>query len=433
MARTVRYTNLETRTARLRLQVRGKPYFMLLHEGLHLGYRRLARGNGTWSARWYAGEQTYQLRKIGQADDYAGADGRGVLTFAQAQEAARDLHKAEQRKAAGADEDAHEGPFTVQDAATLYLEWFQEHRKSYDETKQAIDAHILPALGDIEVAKLTTTRIRKWHEALAKQPARLRTRPGQAQRHRPMPSDPDGIRARRATANRLLTVLKALLNKAFEYGKVASDLAWRRVKPFPEADASRERFLEHDEMTRLCNACEAGFRQLVRGALLSGARYGELCRADVGDYSRAAQKIQVRLSKGGKPRWIPLDDEAAEFFEQATTGRLPTEPMFRRADGQRWGKSHQRRRLLEASKAAKIDPPITYHGLRHTWASHRIMRGAELMIVARVLGHRDTRMVERHYGHLRPSYVDEAIRATGARLSLEGEGSNVSPMRREAK
>ena len=39
------------------------------------------------------------------------------------------------------------------------------------------------------------------------------------------------------------------------------------------------------------------------------------------------------------------------------------------------------------------------------------MNGADLLVAARLLGHSDTRMVERHYGHLRPPYVDDAVRA----------------------
>jgi integrase len=424
MARTVRDATLETRTARLRLEFRKKPYWRGLDRALHLGYYRGAKGGG-WIGRRYAGQGRYQETTLGTADDIQDADGVAVLSYSQAQARAREWFAAEERKAAGLDNgDGDDGPYTVRDAATAYLAWFKEHRKSYADTKRAIDAHILPELGDIEVTRLTTARIRAWHEGLAKAPARLRTKPGKRQRYREAAGDPEAIRARRATANRVLTNLKALLTHAFCAGKVASDLAWRRVRPFREVDAARERFLEPDEMTRLCNACEPDFRRIVRAALLTGARYGELCQANVQDYSRAARKLQVRLSKGGKPRWIPLDDEAVEFFEQITAGRPPSAIMFPRADGKRWGRSHQQRRLTEASAAARIDQSITYHGLRHTWASRRVMRGADLLVVAKVLGHRDTRMVERHYGHLRPSCVDDAIRATGSPTFRAGE-SNV--------
>ena len=66
--------------------------------------------------------------------------------------------------------------------------------------------------------------------------------------------------------------------------------------------------------------------------------------------------------------------------------------------------------MLEAVKRAKIKPTISFHGLRHTWASLAVMNGVPLMIVARNLGHADTRMVEKHYGHLAPDYIKEAIR-----------------------
>jgi integrase len=219
-----------------------------------------------------------------------------------------------------------------------------------------------------------------------------------------------------------------MLNRAFQDGRASSDLPWRRAEPFRGVDAARERFLEVDQMGRLCNACDPDFRRLVRGALLSGARYSELCRADVQDYSSAVRKFRVRQSKGGRPRWIPLDDEAAEFFEEITAGRPAQAPMFPRSDGERWGKSHQARPLLKACSAAWIDPPASFHLLRHTWASHRVMNGADLMVVARVLGHSDTRMVEKHYGHLRPSYVDDAVRASAPKLQ-PAEGGKLVQMR----
>ena len=51
----------------------------------------------------------------------------------------------------------------------------------------------------------------------------------------------------------------------------------------------------------------------------------------------------------------------------------------------------------------------------HTWASHAVMNGVPLMVVAKNLGHADTRMVEKHYGHLAPSYIVDAIRAGAPR------------------
>ena len=82
--------------------------------------------------------------------------------------------------------------------------------------------------------------------------------------------------------------------------------------------------------------------------------------------------------------------------------------------------------MTDACKRAKIAPPVSFHVLRHTWASLAVMAGAPLMVVARNLGHADTRMVERHYGHLAPSYIADAIRAAAPKFGIKPERKVVS-------
>jgi integrase len=75
--------------------------------------------------------------------------------------------------------------------------------------------------------------------------------------------------------------------------------------------------------------------------------------------------------------------------------------------------------MREAVERAKIVPRVTFHALRHTWASLAVMAGMPLMVVARNLGHRDTRMVEKHYGHLAPSFIADAIRKSAPRFGFK--------------
>ena len=100
------------------------------------------------------------------------------------------------------------------------------------------------------------------------------------------------------------------------------------------------------------------------------------------------------------------------------------EPLIARTDGARWQRDHQHRPFKEAVKAAKLDPGFTFHELRHTWASLTVMAGAPLIVVATNLGHRDTRMVERHYGHLTQSYIAETIRQKAPSFGFD-EPTNV--------
>ena len=98
-------------------------------------------------------------------------------------------------------------------------------------------------------------------------------------------------------------------------------------------------------------------------------------------------------------------------------------------DDRRWHKSEQARFMRDACKIAKIKPDVGFHQLRHTWASHAVMNGTPLLVVAANLGHADTRMVERHYAHLTSTFVDEAIRAGAPRFGAVA-ASNVMPLAR---
>jgi integrase len=298
---------LDTRSARAKLSPRAEPYWTALAPGRHLGYRRLGTYGGTWIAKMRdpaSGQRS--KRSLGPADDALDADGARVLTFAQAQEKARAWF-ATPRAGDGAEARPAEA-YTVEHAMRDYLDWLAAHRKpeAVKVARWTVEAHISPALGSVPLASLTPAKLRAWHEALASAPARLRTRKdAPAQRTRAPAASTDQRRARRATANRILTVLKAALNRAWHAGHAATDEGWRTAKPFRKADGSRVRYLRRDEIGRLLNACGPDFRRLVRGALLTGARYGELCRATVGDFDPDTGTLHVREAKADRPRHVP--------------------------------------------------------------------------------------------------------------------------------
>jgi integrase len=420
MPRKLKDTELDTPAARGRLTPRRKPYWRRVTRTCHLGYRRNRTGGGSWVGRYYDG-QRYAEVALGQADDALAADGKTVLTFDQAQEVARAWFAAQARKAAGIAgvEEVSPASYTVAQCLDDYLGWYAIHRKSVSRTQQAVRAHILPSLGRLEVAALTPRRIRQWHESIASAPARVRSPKGGPVRTRSAEAtDP---RQRKATANRLLTILKAALNRAFADGLVQSDEAWRRVKPFRSVDSPRVRYLSTAESIRLCNACDPEFRPLVQAALLTGCRYGELIALEVGDFNADAAAIRVRESKAGTSRHVYLNDEGVGFFADATAGRPSRDLLFPRSDGERWGRSHQIRRLAEAAREAALKE-VSFHVLRHTYASQLAMRGVPLHVIAQQLGHADMRMTIRHYAHLAPSYVADAVRANLPALGISRVG-----------
>jgi integrase len=426
MARTVRDAKLESRTARDALKASAKPYYRAIDEGLHLGYRK-GKTAGKWVMRRHVGgKKVYEVEVIGGADDTIDADGDVILTFKQAQDKARQRFIAGQRAQAGLPTLAA-GPYTVKAAIEDYLQWLAENRKTGQNARFRAEALILPALGDVVCAKLTTKQVRDWRDELAKIPPRIRTKKGEPPRHRGPSDDQDeDARRRRSTTNRTLTVLKAALNHAWREKRIASDDAWRSVTALREADAARVRYLTIDEARRLINAAEPSFRKMVEAALQTGARYGELAALQVGDVNSDSGTIQIRTSKSGKGRHIVLTDEGIAFFQNLTVGRSPRDRLLPKSDGGKWRDTHQTRPMKAACEGARIDPPANFHCLRHTYASLTIMGGAPLLVVAQNLGHSDTRMVEKHYGHLAASYVAAAIRAAAPRFGIAAEGNVVA-------
>jgi len=398
MARSLRDSRLETRSHRLRLE-KGKPHWLKLDEGLSLVYRRNAQGVGTWSVRLTDKSGRREMKAIGVADDYQDANGVTILTFAQAQ--AKCLTRA--AKPVGSE-------LTVGQAAEHYLVWFKEHRKSYCDTDITIRAHILPTFGDRRIGDLTAPEIRRWHEKIATLPPRRRTTIGQVQQYGEKPRDDEEKRSRKASANRILTVLKAILNKAYHDQMVADNAAWRSVKPFRAVDEPVVRFLMVAECTRLINACSPGFRELVQGALFTGCRYGELVRLKTTDVNLDTGAVYVRASKSGKGRHVPLSSEGVNFFAGLVAGKLGDEPVFTKQNAMPWGRSHQSRPLQEACEKAKIAPAVGFHELRHTYASLLAQAGADLLTISKLLGHADTRITSRHYAHLCDKTLANTVR-----------------------
>ncbi len=437
MPRTIQDAKLDTRGARGRLKKRREPHWRSMSEGVAIGYRKGSKG-GTWIAKHYTPEHGRRFKSLGTADDILDADGVSILSFSQAQEAARDWFKELARQDAGG---ARRGPYTVSEAMTDYLtEYDRKGGKDRQRIDYAIKAHIGPKLGNRNLAELSVQDVRRWFSDLSKAPARVRTRKGQKQQYREADDSAEVIRRRRSTANRVLTILKAALNFAHDEGYSVGNDAWAKVKPFGEVDAPKVRFLTDQEAKRLVNACDDELRQIVIGALLTGCRYGELAAMKAGDYTppftgpkgeTVAGNIHVEKSKSGKARHIALTDEGRQFFDDLTAGKASDDLLFTRKGGA-WGHAQQTRPLKQASERAKINPAIGFHVLRHSYASRLAMRGVPMAVIAAQLGHSDTRMTERHYAHLAPSYVADTIRAAFDDMGLVPT-SNVKPMRKKRR
>jgi integrase len=426
MAGTVKHARLESQSARARLKRGRQPHWQALVEGrVHLGWQ-CWKGDpvGRWLLRRYIGNNKYRVQTLGRADDAASADGADVLSFAQAEAKARAMVASPE--AGGGNGKIVQ--LTVRQAMARYIDYKRHKGQPVGDLISRSNVHILPALGDLVVSELSAEQLRRWLATMAAAPAQRRAK-GNKPQYRPEPTTDEEIRQRRASANRVLTMLKAALNHAYDEGHVANRDAWgRRLAPFKKVERARVRYLTVAEAERLINACGPDFRALVRAGLETGCRYGELTQLEVCDFNPDASTLAIRQSKSGKPRHVVLTEEGAAFFRRHCAGRSGHELMFRHGDGGAWQKSEQARPMAEACTNGKIKPAISFHILRHTWASLAVMNGTPLLVVAKNLGHADSRMVERHYGHLAPSFIADAIRAGAPRYRVKGD-KRVVPLR----
>lgn len=400
MGRLARDHRLETRSARERLRAAKHPYWRCVSTGCHIGYYRGPQG-GNWIARCrkHGRGQGYHQRRLGEADDLRDADGIDILDFRQAQKKARDWFD-DIAAAAGKRPER----FTVGDALDHYLQRF--NGKSLEKTRHTIERHIRPALGKRPVAELTTSELRQLQSDLAARRSVYRAdRKGKA---KVRPDDGDSARRGMANANRIFTSLKAALNRAFDEGLVGDDTAWRRVKPFPKVSVARIRYFTPAEVAALLTAAEPWFRALLQAALFTGGRWSEIYRMKGRDIDLRSGTVHFPETKSGRPRYVHLSDEGARFFRQCA-GKPLCDLLFLNQHDRPLGPSHQIRPMRETCLKAGVDP-AGYHILRHTYGSTLAMAGVPLAVIAEALGHADERITRKHYAHLSPSYVRDAVR-----------------------
>ena len=413
MARIRKSRSLDSREARAALPARQEPYWHRIEQGLFIGYRKSAAG-GRWLVRRYRrtaapGESRYLERAIALADDHRKADGAEVLDFGQAQRKILNDAAVQAIEASGQN-------YTVREAVADYVEWLHRNRKSADTAMVMLNAYVLSsALADRRLADLKAEHFEQWLTWALKRRRSTRRKPAES-RSADGGTDSkaeaaDRLRRRKATVNRVISSVKACLTHAVSAGKRGDAAAWARLRKFRGADSARLRWLTVDEAERLQNAAPPDLRALVTAGLYTGCRAGELLALRAADYDPRSKTLLIADSKSGKPRRVPLTEDGAALFKRLTAGKLEDESLFLRADGSAWYRVALVRAMRAACSAARVRPAATFHTLRHSYASHLAQAGVPLAFIGQALGHADTRMVSKHYGHLAADHVADVIRA----------------------
>ena len=265
--------------------------------------------------------------------------------------------------------------------AKEYDKWCQTNNKGYHRKKWFIN-HLVTIFGDKYLNEITTWDIEKYRLERKKQ----------------------GLSA--ASLNRPIACLKHMFNKAIEWGFLKENPA-KPVKLFKENNR-RLRFLNEGEVNRLLINCNGYLKDIVLLALNTGMRKGEIFNLKWQDINFELRLIHVSDSKNNEARDIPINEVLYETLkalkDKAEEGQdyIFINPKTNKPY------DNVKRSFKTALKKADIED-FTFHDLRHTFASHLVMNGVDLMTVKELLGHKDIKMTMR-YSHLSPDHKRMAVK-----------------------
>jgi integrase len=388
MARRPRASRLETRTARLKLPVRLKPYdFTTISPGISVGYRRNV-ASGAWVLRAADGHGGNWTKRVGLADDFEDADGEHVLTFWQAQERARKLARG------GADSGR---PATVNDAVDAYERDLIARGGSVANAGR-VRKHLPATLAVKPVGLLTARELSAWRDSLLA----------------------NGMKP--ATAVRLAKAFKAAVNLCSRYDhRIANTSAWRDgLSGIAEGASSRNvQRLDDDQVRALITAAyetDHSFGVYLETAAVTGARLSQIARLVVSDLQadngmpRLLMPSSKKGGRGRKPgkRPIPI---TAELASKLRSNRPPDTPLLLRGDGRAWQWRRSGDHVLLYARAAERAgiKGTTIYALRHSSVIRSLLANVPIRVVA-ALHDTSVVMLERVYSSHITDYSDALAR-----------------------
>ncbi len=284
--------------------------------------------------------------------------------------------------------------FRVHAEEVLVLHAAVENKHSERKSKRSIlDRHLLPAFGDLGLEAIGPRQIASY----------------KAQKL--------GAGLTAKTVNNHLTVLRKCLVLAKEWERLAvvPTVGFLRVKK-PEID-----FFTFDEAALILASAERDpWYVMILCGLRAGLRQGELLElrwSDV-DLVKGAMRIRraiydgvIDVPKGGRTREVPLGDELRAAFRELPS-RFAAGLVWPGEGGRNLTKGEAKWPLWRACKQAALRR-VGWHALRHTFASHLVMRGVPLKAIQELLGHATIDMTMR-YAHLAPDVTRDAVQLLDA-------------------
>lgn len=261
-------------------------------------------------------------------------------------------------------------PVKFTELAGRYLQDYSKvMKKSFKSDHYTVNAHLIPFFGDLEVNQISCLHLEKYRAE------RLTA----------------GVK--KSTTNRELAILSRVFSLGIDWG-ICSENPVRKIKFFSEQDSVKERILTQEEEVRLLEASPGHLKPILKVALNTGMRRGEILGLRWSQVDLDKKAIRVERTKSGKNRYVFLNSNLLSVFEELHKAEGKTEHVFRNSQtGQPF--RDVKKAFKSACEKAGIQN-LRFHDLRHTFASRLVERGADLITVKELLGHSTVKMTERY-------------------------------------
>lgn len=199
------------------------------------------------------------------------------------------------------------------------------------------------------------------------------------------------------TVNLELAYFRAVFNELRRLGHWKNDNPLELIRPF-KSEESELTYLDDEAIKRLLDEClksrNPSAYHVARICLATGARWNEaesLTKQQVAKY-----RISFFKTKGNRNRTVPISET---LYESLPLPQKPT-PIFSSCYS-------AFRKAIQRSEIELPDGQLS-HVLRHTFASHFMMNGGNILVLQRILGHTDIKMTMR-YAHFAPEHLEDAV------------------------
>jgi integrase/ribosomal protein L40E len=295
---------------------------------------------------------------------------------------------------------------TLGEVWARYLPWAKEHKKSWPADMWYFRKHIEPRFGMKPLDAISPIDIERM---------KLELKKGVNLRGKPFAP---------ATIKHQLVILRRLYNLARKWNMYDGKSPLESVE-MPKIDNQKTEFLTNEELTRLLDTLDTWpFREsaaFIKFALFTGLRRGELFKLAWDDVDFERGMVTLKDPKGGKTESIPVSREALDVLKSLDvvfSFVFPGKNGNQRTD---FNGPWQRIR-----KAADLPDGFRLHGLRHHFASTLVSAGVDLLVVQKLLTHKDAKTTAR-YAHLAPGALRDAALRSGGLLTPKPK-SNVVKM-----